>query len=223
MRCEGFWAGAGSRAMQSSSGPRPPAARRATWFVGLGSVSPPGPLGHVAAAEPVLGAKPVEDTVGRVALLAQLLQILLQPLVDDLGEPVQLRAPNRYRPPIARRHLKTTASSLRSRAKSRNDAPRRARSFRPGKRDEPFDKVPRYACPRPPRRRKGLRKELKWQSVAPPAARQSRRYRGLISHHRSHLDPQRDLRCCDIRPRWRCPGQPADDHGHAQSGVLASR
>ena len=124
MRCEGFWAGAGSRAMQSSSGPRPPAARRAAWFVGLGSVSPPGPLGHVAAAEPVLGAKPVEDTLGRVALLAQLLQILLQPLVDDLGEPVQLRAPNRCRPPIARRHLKTTASSLHSRAKSRNDAPR---------------------------------------------------------------------------------------------------
>ena len=44
------------------------------------------------------------------------------------------------------------------------------------------DKVPRYTCPRPPRRRKGL----KWQSFAPPAARQSRRYRGLISHRRSH-------------------------------------
>ena len=41
---------------------------------------------RVAAAEPVLGAKPVEDTLGRVALLAQLLQILLQPLIDDLAE-----------------------------------------------------------------------------------------------------------------------------------------
>ena len=61
---------------------------------------------RVAAAEPVLGAKPVEDTLGRVALLAQLLQILLQPLVDDLAEPVQLRAPNRCRPSIARRHRK---------------------------------------------------------------------------------------------------------------------
>ena len=61
---------------------------------------------RVAAAEPVLGAKPVEDTLGRVALLAQLLQILLQPLIDDLAEPVQLRAPNRCRPPIARRYRK---------------------------------------------------------------------------------------------------------------------
>ena len=61
---------------------------------------------RVAAAEPVLGAKPVENALGRVALLAQLLQILLQPLVDDLGEPVQLRTPNRCRSPIARRHRK---------------------------------------------------------------------------------------------------------------------
>ena len=40
--------------MQSSSGPRPPAARRAAWFIGLGSVSPPGPqrrvAGRIAAA-----------------------------------------------------------------------------------------------------------------------------------------------------------------------------
>ena len=34
------------------------------------------------------------------------IQILLQPLIDDLGEPVQLRAPNRCRPPIARRYRK---------------------------------------------------------------------------------------------------------------------
>ena len=78
---------------------------------------------------------------------------------------------------------KSTASSSRSRAKSRNEAPPHARSSRPGRRDGPSDKVPRYACPRPPRRREGL----KWQSFAPPAARQSRRYRGLISHRRSHL------------------------------------
>ena len=61
---------------------------------------------RVAAAEPVLGAKPVENALGRVALLAQLLQILLQPPVDDLAEPVQLRTPNRCRSPIARRHRK---------------------------------------------------------------------------------------------------------------------
>ena len=45
----GFSAGAGSGAMQSSSGPRPPAARRAAWFIGLGSVSPPGLRGALPA------------------------------------------------------------------------------------------------------------------------------------------------------------------------------
>ena len=138
---------------------------------------------RVAAAEPVLGAKPVEDTLGRVALLAQLLQILLQPLIDDLSEPVQLRAPEPVPSADSPEAPKSTASSSRSRAKSRNEAPPHARSSRPGRRDGPSDKVPRYACPRPPRRREGL----KWQSFAPPAARQSRRYRGLISHRRSHL------------------------------------
>ena len=43
-----FSVGAGSGAMQSSSGPRPPAGRRAAWFIGLGLVSPPGPQGRVA-------------------------------------------------------------------------------------------------------------------------------------------------------------------------------
>ena len=88
---------------------------------------------RVAAAEPVLGAKPVEDTLGRVALLAGLVGIVLQPLVDDLGEPVQLRAPNRCRPSIAQEAPKSTASSSRSRAKSQNDAPPHARSSRPGR------------------------------------------------------------------------------------------
>ena len=50
--------------------------------------------------------------------------------------------------------------------------------------DRPSDKVPRYECSRPPRHRKGL----KWQSFAPPAAGQSRRYRGLVSHRRSQIE-----------------------------------
>ena len=61
---------------------------------------------RVAAAEPVLGPKTVENALRRVPLLGQLLQILLQPPVDDPAEPVQLRAPNRRRPPIARRYRK---------------------------------------------------------------------------------------------------------------------
>ena len=136
---------------------------------------------RVAAAEPVLGAKPVEDTLGRVALLAGLVGIVLQPLVDDLGEPVQLRAPNPVPSVDSPEAPKSTASSSRSRAKSRNDAPPHARSSRPGRRDGPSDKVPRYACPRPPRRREGssgrvlLRPQrdnppLPWTNFAPPCA-----------------------------------------------------
>ena len=45
----------------------------------------------VAAGEPVLVPQPLENPLGRVTLLAALADIVPQPLVDDLGEPVQLR------------------------------------------------------------------------------------------------------------------------------------
>ncbi len=76
-------------------------------------LSPPAPMlahmilhNRVAAAEPVLGPKTVENALRRVPLLGQLLQIVPQPPVDDLDEPVQLRTPKRRRPPIARRRRK---------------------------------------------------------------------------------------------------------------------
>ena len=45
----------------------------------------------VAAGEPVLVPEPLEHPLGSVALLGALDEILPQPLLDDLGEPVQLR------------------------------------------------------------------------------------------------------------------------------------
>ena len=58
----------------------------------------------VAADEPVLVAQPLEHPLGGVTLLGVLAEIVPQPLVDDLGEPVQLRSPDRRGPPIPRRN-----------------------------------------------------------------------------------------------------------------------
>ena len=49
---------------------------------------------------------PLEHPLGGVALLSVLAEIIPQPLVDDLGEPVQLRSPDRRGPPISRRNRK---------------------------------------------------------------------------------------------------------------------
>ena len=48
----------------------------------------------VAAGEPVLVPQPLEHPLRGVALLGALAEIVPQPLVDDLGEPVQLRPPD---------------------------------------------------------------------------------------------------------------------------------
>jgi hypothetical protein len=59
---------------------------------------------RVAAGETVLLAQPVIHALGGMALLAVGLTIPVQPRVDDLGEPVQLRALDRRRAPVTRRH-----------------------------------------------------------------------------------------------------------------------
>ena len=62
---------------------------------------------RVAAGEPVLVPQPVKNPLGRVTLLAGPANIITQPLVDNLGEPVQLRPLDRRHPPIPRRNRKT--------------------------------------------------------------------------------------------------------------------
>jgi hypothetical protein len=57
----------------------------------------------VAAGKPMLVPQPVENTPGRVTLLARAIGVLAQPLIDDLGEAVELRPFHRRRPPIPRR------------------------------------------------------------------------------------------------------------------------
>jgi len=54
----------------------------------------------------VLVSKPIKNPLGRVALLAVLANVVAQPLVDDLGEFVQLGPLDRRRPPIPWRYRK---------------------------------------------------------------------------------------------------------------------
>ena len=80
------------------------------WFSGT-NISPPPPMlpdevlhDGVAADKPVLVAQPLEHPLGGLALLSVLAEIIPQPLLDDLGEPVQLRPPDRCGSPASRRH-----------------------------------------------------------------------------------------------------------------------
>ena len=73
--------------------------------------SPPPPIladvvlhDGVATDKPGLVAQALEHPLGGVALLSVLAEIIPQPLLDDLGEPVQLRPPDRCGPPVSRRH-----------------------------------------------------------------------------------------------------------------------
>ena len=59
---------------------------------------------RITAGEAMLIAKPLEYPLRRVPLLSMDLAIPLQPAIDDLGEPIQLRPLHRRRPPVSRRN-----------------------------------------------------------------------------------------------------------------------
>ena len=77
--------------MQSSSGPRPPAARRAAWFIGLGSVSPPGPQGRVAGRGRATACR--SSAIGTVSAGAALAEAVAVAVhledIDVMGETVE--------------------------------------------------------------------------------------------------------------------------------------
>ncbi len=50
---------------------------------------------RVAAGEPTFIAQAVEHTLGRMALLARHLHILVEPMLDRRNERIQLRSPDR--------------------------------------------------------------------------------------------------------------------------------
>jgi hypothetical protein len=61
---------------------------------------------RVAAPIPVLVTQPIEDPLRRMPLLGRYRGIVVQKLIDDPGEPVELRPRRRSAPPIAWRHRK---------------------------------------------------------------------------------------------------------------------
>ena len=80
---------------------------------------------RVAAREPVLVPQTLEDPMRRVPLLARHLRgpVRLKDRVDDAGEALQLRTPDRLRPPIPRR--RRIAQHLLHRAAVDPEPPRR--------------------------------------------------------------------------------------------------
>src|SRR6188472_4578795 len=61
---------------------------------------------RVAAPVAVLVTQPLEDPLRRMPLLGRYRGIVVQNLIDDPGEPVELRPRRRSAPPIAWRHRK---------------------------------------------------------------------------------------------------------------------
>ena len=57
----------------------------------------------VSAVEPVLVPEPLEDALGRVALLPGDLMVLFEDPVNDARKGLQLGTPGRSLPPVARR------------------------------------------------------------------------------------------------------------------------
>ena len=66
----------------------------------------------VLAAEPVLVPQPLEDPLGRVALLLENLEVLFQDPVDNAGEGLQLGAPGGSLPPVSPEGRSRPASSV---------------------------------------------------------------------------------------------------------------
>ncbi len=137
----------------------------------------------VAALETMLVAKPLEDPLGGMPLLARSLPILRQPLVDDPGEPIQLWPPDRCRPPIARWDRK------------RQNLPNAVTRYpeMPGR----FSLTHALGTGRthlaiqihgedPPALPPSNKERQRWTTFTPPAAGSSRRYHGRLSHRRSH-------------------------------------
>ena len=84
---------------------------------------------RVAAREGVLDAEALPDARGRVPLFLRALLIVGEDLIDDPGEGVQFRTPDRFRPTIPGRQA--VAQHLAHRLPGQPEAPAAARSLNP--------------------------------------------------------------------------------------------
>ena len=135
---------------------------------------------RVAAGETVLVPEPLEHPLGRMALLAMDIEIAFQPAIDDLGEPVQLRALDRCRAAVTRRHRERhdlVDGVARDVEMTRRCALAHAVGTGQPNLSIKFHGIHLQTLHAAARR-------AKWPVFTPPAAGLSRRYRGRVLHRR---------------------------------------
>ena len=136
------------------------------------------------AGEAMLVAKTIEDALRRVPLLAMVVvAVLAQPLVDESGEPIELRTTHRRRASVPRRNGELQHLPH-ARARDPEMARRRALAHPvPAGQTDLAIQPPRCESSRPPRGRKG---PPHWKSFAPPRRDRPAATPGLICHRRMH-------------------------------------
>jgi hypothetical protein len=138
---------------------------------------------RVAAGEAMLIPQPVKYPLRLMMLLGQHLLVALKPGVNDRDERIQLRPLDRCRAPVARRNRKCqrlVGGVARDVEMTCYRTLAHPVSTRQTNLPVKFHGVDLRALP--PDTGKA-----KWTDLAPPAAGQSRRHRGLIFHRRSQM------------------------------------
>jgi len=143
---------------------------------------------RVAAGEATFIAKPVEYPLGRMALLARHLQVFIKPMLDRRNKRVQLRAPDRQLPLIARRcrighHLGHAVARYVEMLCCLSPA-------HPFRNSQPNPQIKFHGVD-PLSLLRSLQKGNRWPDFTPPAPALCRRYRGRLFHRRSQLQEAR--------------------------------
>ncbi len=159
-------------------------------------------------------AQAIKYPLGGMVLLAMHIPIPVEPGIDDLGEPIQLRPLDRNRPPVTGRH-REGYRLVDSVARDVEMACRRtlAHAVGAGQTNLPvkFHGIDLHVLPAAARR-------TKWPVFTPPAAGLSRRYRGRLLHRRSQvIDSGEDVGEVSLRIEPIVLGYLDDGHRIGQS------
>jgi hypothetical protein len=122
-----------------------------------------------------------------MVLLAMDIFVAVEPAIDDLGEPIQLRPLDRSRPPVAGRDRKRQGlvdSVARDVEMARRCTLAQAVATGQTNLQVKLHGIDLQALHAAARR-------AKWPVFTPPEAGLSRRYRGRVLHRRSHPDSNR--------------------------------
>ena len=156
----------------------------------------------VAAREPMLVTKPLEDPLGRVTLLHRRRPVSLQNGIDDGNVRPQLRLLRRLRPRVAGRHGKPAHLQNRLAAQPEDPGCLPA-TLALHQHEMPNGGVDLHGeHPRPPQNGQPIH----WPEIPPPASAHHRRFSGLFCHRRAHtrrsLSGVRETRSLPARPPW---------------------